>query len=763
MKFTYSWLTEHLETTKTPQEIAEKLTSIGLEVDEFTNLGAQYAPFLVAEIVEATQHPNADRLRVCKVNDGTTVHQIVCGAPNARAGIKVIMAPIGALIPNGNFEIKKSKIRDVESCGMLCSADELELGGDSTGIIELPADAPVGTKYAEYAGLNDSFYEIAITPNRQDCLGVRGVARDLAAAGFGTLKALDLPNENQPSANFILRSLKNVKNGASPSWLQARLKSIGLNPISALVDITNYITFDLGRPSHVYDADKISGELRVTSDGKGSFKALNDKTFELENDFIIADDRGAVALAGVIGGVETSVDENTKNITLEVSYFDPETVAKSGRKYQIDSDARYRFERGVDPEGLQQGLEQLTKLILEVCGGEVGETKFAGETVKWQRDFTFNFDLIKDLGGVEISQAQAEQILKNLGFTVAGSKVTPPSWRRDIEGAPDLVEEIIRIIGLDKITPQPLPFAVPSKLPADRLRKNAALDVLSNRGMKEVVTYSFTSAQNAKTFGGGAAELRLQYPISEDLSEMRPSILPNLLEAAVRNANRGMKNLGLFEVGPVFAEIEQTVIAGLRVGKTADKNIYTESRNVDAFDAKADILAVLAALGAPENLQLREDAPAYFHPGRSAGLYLGKNCLGYFGEIHPQILKQFDCNLPSVGFEIFIKNTPASNRKFKALEVSDLQAVGRDFAFTLARDVKVGEIIRRIEKLDDLIVGAEVFDVYEGDKIDADKKSVAFSITLQPKAVTLQDRDIEAISVKVIAFVENEYAGKLRA
>lgn len=757
MKFTHTWLLQHLETDKSPEEIAEKLTAIGLEIEEFEDLGEKFAPFLVAEILEAEKHPNADKLQICKVNDGSQELQIVCGAPNARAGIKVCLAPVGAWIPAGDFKIKASKIRDVESNGMLCAAAELGLGEDSAGIMELDADAVVGSKYSEYAALNDSFFEIAITPNRQDCLGVRGVARDLAASGLGKLKPLE--SDTQPNASCLWQKFEGVENKQSPVWLQNRLKSIGLEPKSALVDITNFLTFDLGRPAHVYDADKVNGRLKIEDlRSPQKFNALNDKSYELTNELVVADDNGAVALAGVIGNVESSVDENTKNVILEIAYFDPITVAMAGRKHLIDSDARYRFERGVDPEGLQQGLESAAKLITEICGGEIVSREIFGQTEDWKREIEFDFALAKDLGGIDVSRETCEKILTDLGFAVAGDKITPPSWRRDIEGAPDLVEEIIRIIGLDQIEPQVLPFYPPAKKASTKLR-----DQLAGRGMVEVVTYSFGTEAAAKTFGGGNAALKLTNPISSELSDMRSSILPNLIEAAVRNANRGFKNVAFFETGPVFNDSgEQKLVSGLRAGENADKTIYSKPRNVDAFDAKADLQAALEALGAPAG-QIRGDAPDYFHPGRSGGVYLGKNCLGYFGEIHPAILKKMDLEGSAVGFELFLNNIPKSKIKYKALEVSDLQSVQRDFAFLLPTDALAGDLVARITKQDDLITDSQLFDVYEGANIESGKKSIAFSITLQPKKETLKDTEIEAVSQKVIAFVEKQFGGELRS
>ena len=761
MKFTYTWLLSHLETTATPTEVSEKLTALGLEVDDFIDLGKKYEPFLVAEILEAEKHPNADKLRVCKVNNGTEVIQIVCGAPNARAGIKVCLAPVGAMIPNGNFQIKKSKIRDVESNGMLCSATELELGSDSEGIMELGADAKVGSKYADYAALNDCFYEINITPNRADCLGVRGIARDLAAAGMGKLKPL---TPRQTSHAYIGVPIKGVTNKPSPEWLQTRLKSIGLNPISALVDITNFITFDLGRPLHVYDADKLNGGLKVEGQrSKASFNALNGKTYELSDELVVADDKGAVALAGVIGNVETSVDLNTKNIFLEVAYFDPAEVAKSGRKHQIDSDARYRFERGVDPDFLESGAEIAVKLITEVCGGTAGEAVKFGAKTNTTKEITFDFGKLKSFGGIDISTEAATKILTDLGFTVNGNKITTPSWRADIDGTSDIVEEVLRVHGYDKIPAQVIPFKTAARLPQFATNRNAARQVLASLGLTEAVTYSFLDIPTAASFGGGNSALQLANPISADLAEMRPSIIPNLLQAIARNANRGFKNIGLFEIGTIFGAKEQTSVGGVRAGKNAERNIYGDYRNIDVFDAKADLQAVLKAANAPEGRILTDNIPSYYHPSRSGGIFLGKNCLGYFGEIHPSILKKIDITGAVAAFEVFLDNIPASQKKYKKVEISDFQSVNRDFAFVVATEVNSDDLVANFKKADPLITAVNIFDIYVGDKLEKGKKSVALSVNIQPKDKTLTDTEIEAICKKIIDSTAAKFGASLRA
>jgi phenylalanyl-tRNA synthetase beta chain len=763
MKFTFNWLKDNLETSATAEEIAVQLTALGLEVENFTDLGKKYAPFIVAEILEATRHPNADKLQVCKVNNGKEVLQIVCGAPNARAGIKVCLAPVDALIPNGNFKIKKSKIRDVESNGMLCSTEELELGGDAAGIMELGADAVVGSKFADYKNLNDCLFEIAITPNRADCLGVFGVARDLAAAGLGKLIPINTPKIEHKGESPIKVSgaeyyigcyIKNVTNGESCETNKRMLTSIGQTPISYLVDTTNLSNFEFARPLHVYDADKIKGNITVREAKKGEkLNALNNKSYEMQGgELVVADDNGIIALAGVIGNIETSVTAETKNVFLEVAYFNPIKVAESGRRHQIDTDARYRFERGIDVDFMLHAADLATACI----GKEASEYVICGKKPESTREIEFDFEKIKIFAGIEIKKEEAEKILTALGFKIAANKITTPSWRADVHGPADIAEEILRVYGYDKVPNQALPYAAPAALPDSMAAKIAARKTLAAKGLLEVVTYSFIKPEDAKTFGGGNEALQLQNPISVELSEMRPSIIPNLLEAAQKNSNRGIKNIGLFEIGPVFGEKEQVMVAGIRAGKTAEKNIHGESRNFDAFDAKADLLAIIGSIG-----ETRATAPSYYHPGRSGGVYLGKNCLGYFGELHPKLAKAYD--LPSVAvFEVFLDNLPASRKKYKKLEKSDFQAVTRDFAFVLNDDVRADDLAANIRKTDQLIEKVNIFDVYSGDKIEKGKKSVALSVLIQPKDKTLTDNEIEAVSKKITDAVSQKFGGSLR-
>ena len=762
MKFTHNWLLEHLDTSASAEQIAEKLTDLGLEVDDFRNLGDIYKPFVVAEIVEAVQHPNADKLRVCKVNNGSEILQIVCGAPNARAGIKVCLAPVGANIPNGNFHIKKSKIRDVESNGMLCSAEELNLGGESDGIMELSSEAKVGSTYAGYAGLNDSVYEIAITPNRADCLGVRGVARDLAAVGLGKLKDWKIENPKTETKSpvsvksdsyYIGRYFENIKNGISDDYAAGKLKAIGQTPISTLVDITNYITFDLGRPLHVYDADKLKGNIHVREAKAGEkINALNNKTYEMQGgELVVADDNGIIALAGIIGNVETSVTNATKNIFLEVAYFEPAKVMQAGRRHMIDSDARYRFERGLDAEAMQSGAEFASWMINSKCGGKASEFVISGTKPEIKREIEFDFSYIKQHGGVDIAEVRAKEILQNLGFVVSGRKISVPSWRQDVEGRADIVEEVLRVDGLKNIPLTPIKFGAPITN-----HPNIYRNALVARGMNEVVTYSFGSEAFYNKWHSSSGQ-KLLNPISEELSVMRDCLIPNLVEAAIRNNNRGFKNVAIFEIGPVFGEKEQIVAGGIRVGKDSERNIYNAVRGVDAFDAKADLLAITGEYG-----EVRAGAPGYYHPGRSGGIFLGKNCLGYFGELHPALVKMIDAPTPIVAFEAFIQNLPKSQKKYKKIEVSDFQPVSRDFAFAVNIDVKSSEIVATIRKVSLLVDKIDIFDIYQGDKIEKGKKSVALAVNIQPKDKTLTDAEIEAISANIIKEVTTRFQAELR-
>lgn len=796
MKFTLGWLKDHLDTTATLDEIATALTALGLEVEGVEDRAATFAPFKVAYVERAEQHPDADRLRVCIVDTGTEKLQVVCGAPNARTGMKAVFAPAGSFIPGTGITLKKGVIRGQESNGMMVSEREMGLSDEHEGIIDVPADVPVGTPFADLYGLNDPVIEIALTPDRADCAGVRGIARDLAAAGLGTLKPLD--ESAAPGAEtspigvhlkfdqgdaeacplFIGRYIRGVKNGPSPEWLQQRLKAVGLRPISALVDITNYISLDLCRPLHVFDADKIKGDIHVRLAKNGeTLAALNDKDYALA-DFMTAvcDDSGVLGLGGVIGGTATGCTDDTVNVFLEVAYFDPARTAKTGRALQIDSDARYRFERGIDPAFTVPATEIATRLILQICGGTASAPITAGAVPAWQRPIPFDPALTARLTGVEMPANEQEKILQSLGFTLADGTATPPAWRGDVLGKADLVEEIVRVRGYDHI-------------PAVSLRKDSAVTMnaetpngtrarmartaLAARGLRECVSWSFLPRAQAALFGGAAPALTLQNPISADLDQMRPSILPNLVAAAGRNAARGLADVALFEVGPIFAGVKpddgHLVAAGIRHGHNAPRHwsAATAHRAVDTFDAKADALAVLAACGLPEgSAQVARGAPGWYHPGRSGVLKLGQNVIAHFGELHPAVLEEMDIRHPVCGFEIMLDNIPAAKRKGTAkplLALSPLQPVGRDFAFLVDDAVEGDTIIRAVRAADkNLIAAAEIFDVYKGKGVPDGQKSVAVAVTLQPRDQTLTDAEIESVAKKITDSVAAKTGAQLR-
>jgi phenylalanyl-tRNA synthetase beta chain len=807
MKFTLSWLKDHLDTTASLDEIVETLTRIGLEVEGVEDKAKTLAPYKIAYVISAEQHPNADRLRVCMVDTGEGKPvQVVCGAPNARTGMKSVFAPPGTYIPGKNITLGVGTIRGVESAGMLCSAAELEISDDHDGIIELPEDAPVGVAYAAYEGLDDPVIEINLTPNRPDCTSIFGIARDLAAAGLGTLKNSDVPaiaakgacpvsvtldfspDDAHLCPTFALRLVRGVKNGPSPEWMQRRLLSIGLRPINALVDITNYITFDRGRPLHVFDAKKVKGNLTVrrAKDGE-EVLALDGRTYKLDpGTVVIADENGVESVAGIMGGEHSGSDEGTTDVLIESALWDPLNIAQSGRKLGIITDARYRFERGIDPAFTVPGLDLATKMVIDLCGGEASEAVVAGQVPDTTRVIEFPWSEVPRLSGLDVTPAESEAILKKLGFQVQGSgervNVTPPSWRPDIEGKADLVEEVIRIAGVDRIEPRPLPRleAAVAKpiLTLIQKRTRLARRSLAVRGLVEAVTWSFISRQEAELFGGGDARLALANPIAAELSDMRPSLLPGLLKAAQRNADRGFGDVALFEVGQTFAsdepEGQSTKAAAVRRGTARAEGVGRHwdggAQGVDAFDAKADMLALLAALGIPAGgLQIVAGGPAWFHPGRSGTLQFGpKNVVGAFGEVHPKILKALDLKGPLVAFELNLDALPppkAKPTKMKPkLSLPDFQPLTRDFAFVVGRDVAAGDIMKAAQSAErQLIVGVDVFDVYEGTGIDPDKKSVAIAVTLQPTEKTLTDVEIEAVSAKIVAEVAKKTGAVLRS
>ncbi len=800
MKFTLSWLKEHLETAATLDQITDRLTMVGLEVEKVTRRDSGLETFVVGHVVEARQHPNADRLRVCTVDTGTETVELVCGAPNARTGMKGVFAPSGSYIPGTGITLKPTDIRGVTSNGMLLSEREMGLSDEHDGIVDLDPDAPVGAAAVAIMGLNDPIIEIAITPNRGDCLGVRGIARDLAASGIGSLKpltngpvpgtfkspidvTLDFDDENRNVCSmFVGRYIRGVQNGESPAWLKDKLFAVGLRPISALVDITNLLTMDLCRPLHVFDVAKVDGNIHARMARPGEkLLALNGKEYEADETMcVIADDSRAEALGGIIGGEESGCTEITTDVFLECAYFDPIRTAMTGRKLQILSDARFRFERGVDPAFLVNGAEIATRLILDLCGGEPSELVVAGGEPDWQRDLALRPERVRELGGVDVPLNEIERILLVLGFGVSGDNgslnVSIPSWRSDIVGEACLVEEVVRIYGYDKIPVVPVHpgGALPEPaLLTNQRRHSQARRVLAGRGMTEAVTYSFLSRADAKLFGGAADTVALVNPISTDLDVMRPSILPNLLNAAKRNTDSGIDSIALFEVGPEFSgdnpDDEIFAATGIHVRKIGDRNWAEGPRAVDAFDAKADALAVLADLGAPVgNLQVFTDAPAWYHPGRSGSLKLGpKNTLACFGEVHPGILRKIGLKGPVAAFEVYIDGLPQPKAKNSTtrpvLKLSPFQRVERDFAFVVDTGVEAAQVSRAALGADKkLITEVKIFDVFAGGNLGEDKKSIAINVILQPTEATLTDTEIETVGASIVANVGKLTGGVLR-
>ena len=800
MKFTLSWLKDFLETEASVDEIADALNKSGLEVEGIENMASALAPFFVAKVKEARQHPDADRLRVCDVITKDGEVQVVCGAPNARTGMTGIFAAPGTHIPGTGVDLAVGSIRGVESAGMLCSERELMISDEHDGIIDLPDDLPIGMPAAEALGIDDPVIDIAITPNRPDALGIYGVARDLAAKGLGTLKPLEVTPvkggfdspisvslkfddpENTPCPQFVGRYFRGVKNGPSPDWLQRRLRAIGLRPISALVDITNYVTYAHARPLHVFDAKKVKGNIhaRLATAGE-KLLALDGKEYELDEEMtVIADDAGPEALGGIMGGELSGCTEETTDVFLEAAYFDPIRTATTGRKLGILSDARYRFERGIDPQFLVEGAEIGSQLILDLCGGEASHLVIAGEAPDTARSFHLRGGRVASLGGIAVPVDEQAKILSDLGFNVSksgdGLDCGVPPWRPDVHGEADLVEEVCRIVGLDNV-----PNAAMSRehaiarptLTSIQNRMIAARRTLATRGLNEAVTWSFLAEDHAVLFGGGQHELKLANPISSELSDMRPSLIPNLISAAGRNIDRGFGDVGLFEVGQVYAgdkpEDETLRAAGIRRGQAIPRNWGGNARAVDAFDAKADVIAALAAAGAPvQSLQVVQGAPTWFHPGRSGTLQLGpKNQLAWFGEVHPRVLDAMDVKGPLVAFEMVLNNIPAARSKSTAraaLNASDLMAVKRDFAFIVDEGVAADKLIRAAKGADKALISeVSLFDAFAGASLGEGRKSLAIEVTLQPRDKTLTDEEIEAVAAKVIAQVEKATGGTLRS
>ena len=800
MKFTLSWLKEHLDTAEPLDKLVNTLTMIGLEVENIEDKGKALAPFTIARVIEAKQHPNADRLRVCMVDTGAGEPvQVVCGAPNARTGMKGVFSPPGTYIPGKKITLGVGTIRGVESRGMLVSEAEMELSDDHEGIIDLPADAPVGEPYATWAGLDDPVIEINLTPNRPDCTGVHGIARDLAAADMG--KFIDpapkpikgtfpCPVSVKIEApelcpGFALRLVRGVKNGASPAWLQKRLIAIGLRPINALVDITNFMTFDRGRPLHVFDAAKVHGNLTVRRARAGeSLLALDGRTYALDESIcVIADEKGIESLSGIMGGEESGCDANTTDVLIESALWAPLNIAQTGRKLGINSDARYRFERGVDPAFMVPGLELATAMVLDFCGGEPSDITIAGSAHADDRIIEFPVAEVKRLSGLDVPLPEMKRVLSHLGFFVAGAgdtvKVAVPSWRPDIEGKADIVEEVVRILGVDRVPPTPFPRGEHARKPVltvAQVRTRKAKRALSVRGMVEAVTWSFIGKPQAELFGGGSEALALANPIAADLSDMRPSLIPGLVASAQKNADRGFPDVALFEVGQVFRgdqpQDQLTAASGVRRALAKANGAgrhWTGNGAVDAFDVKADALAVLIAAGAPpQAMQIVPGGPAWLHPGRSGTIQIGpQNVLGYFGELHPRALEALDAEGPLVVFEVMLDRIPEpkakATRAKSVLELSSFQPVTRDFAFTVDAKVKAGDIVRAAQNVDKkLIAAVTVFDVYEGHTIEAGKKSIAIAVTLQPRDKTMTDQEIDAVAAKIVAEVAKRTGGVLR-
>lgn len=801
MKFTLSWLKQHLETDASLDAIVDAMVAVGLEVESVENPAERLAAFTIGEVLHAEKHPDADKLKVCKVATKDGEMQIVCGAPNARAGIKVAYAPVGAYVPGIDVTLSKAKIRGVESHGMMCSVRELEMGDDHDGIIEAPESAEVGDPVAEVYGLNDPIIDFEVTPNRPDTNGVNGVARDLAAAGLGTLTTpepmaisgeypcpqkvelrFDASTQNACPV-FSGRLIKGVKNGPSPKWLQDQLRAIGLRPINALVDVTNFVSYDRARPLHVYDADKLKGAVvaRMGEDGE-KFLALDGKEYTIDDAMcVIADENGILGLGGIMGGEETGCTEETVNVFVECAYFDPLRTAKTGRKTGIVSDARYRFERGVDPAFVVPGLEMATKLILDTCGGSPSEIELAGTVPTPERNVLFPPSEVKRLTGMDVPPEGAEKILNALGFRVAKSdpwQVGVPTWRPDIEGKADIVEEIARVVGFAHLPTETLPLLKPvetPKLTIGQDRRRLARRALAMRGMLEVVTWSFMDERYVGLFADEKElhekGLVLANPIASDLSVMRPTILPNLISALGRNADRGRDDLALFEVAPVYhgdqPNDQVSVATGARRSSPA-RHWQGANSSTDVFSVKADAMAAAEAAGAPvASLQTTTDAPTYFHPGRSGVLRLGPKVIAHFGELHPGVLKAMDVEGPVHGFEVFLDVIPAPKKKptktRSALDASELLPLTRDFAFVVDEDIVAETLLKAVRGAEKkLITGVSLFDVYQGKGVPDGKKSLAVEVTIQPRDKTFTDEEIEAISAKVVAQVEKATGGSLR-
>ncbi len=791
MKFTISWLKKFLDTDASLEKITNTLTMSGLEVEDIDDRASKLKNFEVAKILEAKQHPEVDKLKLCKVQSKSEILQIVCAASNARPGIKVVLAKIGTMIPKGNFKIKKSKIRGVESYGMMCSCHELNIGQDADGIIELASSAIVGDEVAKYLGVDDPVIHINITPNRADALGVYGIARDLAASGIGKLKILEVPKieeafetnynlsikDDQACPLFAIREIKNLDNKGSPEWLKNLLDNIGVGSISTFVDITNYISYTFGQPVHAYDADKIKDGLLIEKlNANIGFKALNDKEYILKDcDIVLRDSNEIHCLTGIIGGKNSSCSEDTNRVILEVANFNADNIARTGRRLMVDTDSRYRFERNVDREFTLKALDFATDLIISICGGSASKAVVVGDSGLPVRTIDFPLSFLKSRTNIDLSSDEICTILKKLGFICKMGadfiSITIPSWRYDVSLKEDIVEEIVRIYGYDNLPETPLPEISISKIiPRDQRKISDIKRIFASAGYKEVVTWSFMDSKKAELFSSLKEELTLLNPISSDLDYMRPSILPNLLQLTHNNINRSFHDLSLFEVGPVFNDTGHEVkinVSGIRVGQNISKNSHDPSRLFDVFDIKADITNIFKYLRLDfKKCQIRDNVPGYYHPTRSASLCLGENILGYFGQVHPNILKCFDIDLDVMGFELNISALPVSKEKYgkKAKFItSNYQGIRRDYVFILDKNQKIGELLNFIRNTDKKrIRSVNLFDIYYGKKIDNTKKSIALSVSIRDDNKTLEKADIEIISKTIIDGIQQNFNAILR-
>ena len=795
MKFSYSWLTEHLKTNAHFEEIEKKLTSIGLEVEDIQDTGKAYKDFIVGQVLEEKKHPNADKLKLCKVDIGKEKVDVVCGAPNVEKGMKVVYAPVGSTIPVNQMKIKAAKIRGVESYGMMCSEYELGISNEHDGIIRLEEKETIGRSFSEIYGLNDIVIEIGITPNRQDCLGVKGIARDLASAGMGELLERKISREkgsfkspikieiqdNKICSAFAGRYFRNVKNTESPEWLKNKLKSIGLRPISALVDITNFVMYDENRPLHVYDADKIDGKIIVRSANDGeSFLALDEKDYHLKNGMcVIADEKKVLGLGGIMGGESTGCSTETKNVLLESALFDEINTAKTGRNLSILSDARYRFERGIDPNSTLKGIDLATQLILEICGGECSEVELAGNIKENKNEVSTSSSYISKRLGFKVSDKELISILSSLGIETSQTgdviKCLIPSWRQDIHGEADISEEVIRIKGYENIPTSNI--RLKSKINKNILnyaqkKLMKARHFIASIEYDELVTFSFTDSKNCEVFGD-INKLKIVNPISEDMDILRPNLLPNLLQAIKKNKNRNFDSFSIFEIGSQYRstspEDQLNVACGIKSGIKTEKSWKNMQTEFDIYDVKQDLTSLIDYL-MPGNkkISVSNDCPSWYHPGRSGSIKINNSVIaGYFGELHPRVANQFKIKNKTNIFELYLDELPNTEKKTTnkpVLNLSDFQIVTRDFAFVIDKKVKSEEVVTSAFKVDkELIRNVEIFDLFEDDSLGKDKKSIAIKVTLQSNEKTLAENDISEISSKIIESVEKSTSGTVRS